>query len=160
MYFTMNGFGRKRTPPRAISHYFGRTFVNVLAVVSLVLIVLAIWIPAQPNPDYVGNSQVAEAYSLLKGLSTEVEHFYKKNGRLPQVSQLSCVKRGDYVDRLFGANPYYAEMRLDGVYSKIQGGTVGWWYDAQTGSWDKCLLGSIPLKFKPLNCREPARTRH
>ncbi len=72
----------------------------------------------------LGKSQVSEAEYLLKKLSTEVEHFYKKNSRFPDVSELSSAKSGVYVARIYGANPYYAEMKLAGVKEEIRGGTM------------------------------------
>ncbi len=138
----------------------GISIANLLSTLVLVGIVVAIAIPGFTCTDCLGKSQVSEAYGLLKGLSPEVEHFFKKNGRFPDVSELSCAKSGEYVDRIFGANPYYAEMKLASVYPKIRGGTVGWWYDEQAATWDKCTLGSISLRFKSLKCREAARTRH
>lgn len=59
----------------------GFTLIELMIVVAIVAILAAIALPAYQ--DYVGRSQMAEAYSLASGLKVSVVEFYANNATFP-----------------------------------------------------------------------------
>jgi|LWDU01.1.fsa_nt_gi hypothetical protein len=128
--------------------------IHVISIVTLIGIVLAVWIPSLPSKDNIGKFQIQEATSLLKKLSVEVEMFHEEYNHTPNVNELVGLETsGEYVASLSGSNPYFANIKSEAVYEGIAGKSLGWKYDPESGIWEKCSAGSVPLHFRSIECR-------
>ena len=59
----------------------GFTLIELMIVVAIIGILAAVAIPAYQ--DYIGRSQVSEAFTLIDGMKTDLAEFYAQNGRCP-----------------------------------------------------------------------------
>jgi len=131
-----------------------KMILNSLAIAFVILVILAVWIPSMPSPHYQGNAQVSEAYSIFHFNKADIEEFYGKNGRMPDLTELN-IKNKDwkYVEKMYGNNPYFALMKNKKIYPDVRGTTVGFKYDPDTKKWDECTDGTVERKFKIYKCR-------
>ena len=129
--------------------------LHIFAVVVIIGVGLAVWIPAQPSPDTQGKYHVSEAVTILAKIGRRAEDYYEENGRMPDVTELTDVEvSGEFVADVRGSNPYFATMKSSGVYGPVAGKTIGWVFDTRSLTWDKCTQGTVSIRFKPVGCRK------
>lgn len=129
--------------------------IHVFALLFIVAVFFAIWIPSQPSPDTMGKFHLSKAVAVLEKIKREAEPFYEKNGRMPDVRELKTVgDPGEFIATVRGSNPYYVTLKTTGVYEHVAGKSIGWQYDPGNKTWDRCNLGTVPDRFKPIGCRK------
>lgn len=77
----------------------GFTLIELMIVVAIIGILAAVAIPQYQN--YVGRSQMSEAFSLAQGLKSDVVEFEAVNGRCPSADDqnlANAAQSGKYVD--------------------------------------------------------------
>ena len=129
--------------------------LHVFALLFIAAVFLAVWIPSQPSPDTSGKFHVSEAVTILYRIKREAEPFYEETGRMPDISELKNVGGyGEFVATVEGSNPYFVTLKTTDVYEHVAGKSIGWRFDPEHKTWDQCSLGTVPIRFKPLRCRE------
>lgn len=129
--------------------------LHVFSLLVIAALLVVIWIQSRPSADNLGKAQVAEAVAILEKIKRKAEPFYEKTGRMPDVGELENVGgRSEFISTVEGANPYFVTLKTIGVYEHVMGKTIGWRFDPEDKKWDQCSLGTVPVRFKPLRCRD------
>ena len=137
------------------------TWVGWFALIVLLGIVLAIWIPSRA--DYTHRIQTSEAISLAKGVSDALTAHFAAHGEWPaSLAGLAVPREGKYTLDIVIAGgaggsagiELTATLRSEGVDQRVAGKSIRMLSQDGGKTW-QCLPGTAAAHHLPQGCRPP-----